>query len=191
MDVIKDLVHEQYHVWYPKENKELNINIDMQSRIFNNQGRRNAGRDENDVQNKLKSLNVAEIAEADLSIATNNWAQKNIIGKGGFGVVYKGEYLSTMVAIKKLEYKESRTNASSTRSKEHLIQSLNELNILNMVRHDNIVPIYGYRVSDDICYIVYQYMSGGSLDERLSKRSSGAPPLTWVQRSNIAKGAAK
>lgn len=39
----------------------------------------------------------------ELEQATNYWNKENILGKGGFGVVFKGTWKNTLVAIKRLE----------------------------------------------------------------------------------------
>lgn len=39
----------------------------------------------------------------ELEQATNYWNEDNILGKGGFGVVFKGKWKNTEVAIKRLE----------------------------------------------------------------------------------------
>ena len=193
MQVIKDLVHERYHIWFNfSQNSDKfgskKLNVGMQSHIFrevpNNEKRPNE-----DFKENLKDLlNIPEIPIEQLNEATNNWAPENELGRGGFGVVYKGEWISTQVAIKKLEYRESGSGSSKT--KDHWIQSLNELRHLNHCRHDNILPIYGYSIKGDVCLVVYKLMPGGSLEERLGRRS-GFEPLTWPLRWNIAKGTAR
>lgn len=105
---------------------------------------------------------------------------------GGFGTVYKGDWISTRVAIKKLEYRESRSGTS----RDYFLQSLNELRHLNHCRHDNILPIYGYALKDEVCLVVYQLMPGGSLEERLSQKN-GCESLSWLHRWNISKGTAR
>ena len=197
MEVIKDLVDKRYHVWFKPvqphlsrlmaEHSDKKFNI-SQSKIFNanrDVAKENCAKDE--FQERMKELlNIPEIPIEQLEEATNKWADANILGRGGFGVVYSGEWISTKVAIKKLEYRASRSGSS----KEQLMQSLNELRHLNHCRHDNILPIYGYAIKEDTCLVVYQLMPGGSLEDRLLKPDVFGP-LTWPQRWNIAKGTAR
>lgn len=65
-----------------------------------------------------------------------------------------------------------------------------ELKILNTVRHDNILPLYGYSQDGDIPCLVCQFMPNGSLEDRLQCRQ-GTFPLSWKQRFNIARGTAR
>ncbi len=45
-------------------------------------------------------------------------------------------------------------------------QALNELNVLNRYRIDNILPIYGVSLDGPEPCLVYQYMPNGSLEDR-------------------------
>nr|CAD7461533.1 unnamed protein product [Timema tahoe] len=47
--------------------------------------------------------NVPEIEHEELKLATNNWDKSCIIGKGGFGTVFKGKWKHILVAIKRIE----------------------------------------------------------------------------------------
>lgn len=200
MECIKSSVPERYHVWIKdpvltrlgktqKDSIKINNANEnaQQSQIFKSKNENDRQPAKNDIKESLKDLlNIPEIPIEELTAATNNWADNNILGKGGFGVVYRGEWLSTKVAIKKLEYRESRSGTS----RDYLLQSLNELRHLNHCRHDNILPIYGYALKDETCLVVYQLMLGGSLEERL-QRKNHQESLTWPQRWSISKGSAR
>lgn len=97
-----------------------------------------------------------------------------------------GEWKYLEVAIKKIKTK------SSVIDKSQLQQSLNELRYLNSCRHDNILPLYGYSFEIEPC-LVYQFMSGGSLERRLYKSQNKNQPflLSWENRLKIAIGTAK
>jgi len=43
---------------------------------------------------------ISEIPFHELEKATNNWSEVNILGKGGFGTVFEGEWKHTKVAVK-------------------------------------------------------------------------------------------
>lgn len=159
MNTIKNLVNPAYHVWFnlvhtSENHSEGDKQLNGQSQIFKamEEGKVEDCDQKDEFKEKLRELlNIPEIPIEQLEEATNKWAEENILGKGGFGIVYKGEWISTKVAIKKLEYRESRSSKGS--SKEHLIQSLNELRHLNHCRHDNILPIYGFAMKDETCLV--------------------------------------
>jgi predicted Ser/Thr protein kinase len=45
-------------------------------------------------------MTIKEIPFHELKVATNNWSANNILGKGGFGTVFEGEWKQTKVAVK-------------------------------------------------------------------------------------------
>ncbi|KAK1649998.1 hypothetical protein QYE76_067803 [Lolium multiflorum] len=74
-----------------------------------------------------------------LRSATKNYAQDNVLGRGGFGVVYKGLlHDGTMIAVKRME--------SSVISNKALDEFQAEIAILTKVRHRNLVSILGYSI---------------------------------------------
>lgn len=129
---------------------------------------------------------IPDIPYKELMVATNGWDKHTILGKGGFGTVFKGMWKNTLVAIKRIE---QRTESDESYQAQ-IEQSMRELKVLNACRHDNILPIYGFSIGGDEPCLVYQYMPNGSVEDRLLCRN-GTPPLTWDQRHNIAEGTAR
>ncbi|ERL92890.1 serine/threonine-protein kinase pelle [Dendroctonus ponderosae] len=122
----------------------------------------------------------------ELEIATENWNAHHILGQGGFGIVFKGTWKWTQVAIKRLETKEQSRKDFS----ELIRQSVTELHCLNAYRHDNILPLYGYSIGGPHPCLIYQYMPGGSLDSRIRTRDH-SKVLSWPTRLKIATGTAR
>ncbi|KAJ1381000.1 Serine-threonine/tyrosine-protein kinase, catalytic domain [Sesbania bispinosa] len=127
------------------------------------------------------------ITYADIRFATNNFSAENLIGKGGFGSVYKGLFSmstveTTTLAIKVLDKQQSKAS-----------QSFNiECEALRNVRHRNLVKVITSCSSvdykgDDFKALVMQFMANGNLDMSLypNDEESGSS-LTLLQRLNIA-----
>lgn len=123
----------------------------------------------------------------ELSISTNEWNRHNILGKGGFGTVYRGSWKNTDVAIKKIEKRGLDSDESYALQ---LQQSLREIKILNSCPHENILSLYAYSLDGKAPCLVYQLMKNGSLEDRLLVKQK-TQPLTWIQRHEIAKGTAR
>lgn len=128
-----------------------------------------------EVVNQLRL--IMQINYNELKQASDNFSDSNILGNGGFASVYRGNWKGTDVAIKRLKC-------------NLMDQALNELTILNSYRIDNILPIYGISIDGPEACLVYQFMSNGSLEDRLSCKKE-TPPLTWNQRALIGEGVAK
>uniref|UniRef100_A0A914YL67 non-specific serine/threonine protein kinase n=1 Tax=Panagrolaimus superbus TaxID=310955 RepID=A0A914YL67_9BILA len=132
----------------------------------------------NDLQNTL-AVKYLEILEA-----THNFAVENILGRGGYGTVYKGQWKHLFVAVKRIK---SKKDSGAANEKERLRQSLQELRTLAKFRHDNILSLYGYSLDGPEPCLLYQYMANGSLEDRLLCRK-GSSPLGWTTRFQISQG---
>ncbi|XP_011870813.1 PREDICTED: serine/threonine-protein kinase pelle [Vollenhovia emeryi] len=130
---------------------------------------------------------LPQASYSELAIATDGWNQHNVLGRGGFGTVYRGIWKNTDVAIKKIRQKGSDSDESY---KLQLQQSLKEIKILNSRTHENILPLYAYSLGGEAPCLVYQLMKNGSLEDRLLLRQK-TKPLLWLQRHDIAKGIAR
>ncbi|KAL8540699.1 hypothetical protein ACS0TY_002073 [Phlomoides rotata] len=125
----------------------------------------------------------------ELEKATDNFSQKNFIGRGGFGMVYRGTLNDgTVVAVKKMIESDVEGNA----------EFCNEVEIISNLKHRNLVPLRGCCVAEyggpreSDRYLVYDYMPNGNLDDHLFRMSDNqCTPLTWPQRKGIIMDVAK
>ncbi|KAL5559884.1 hypothetical protein UlMin_036095 [Ulmus minor] len=114
---------------------------------------------------------------------------KNIVGYGGSGTVYKIELSSNeVVAVKRLRSKKTK-DSSSEQDQLVLDKELKtEVETLGSIRHKNIVKLYCYFSSLDSNLLVYEYMPNGNLWDALHKDLFC---LDWPTRHQIALGVAQ
>ncbi|QHO52248.1 hypothetical protein HN51_021218 [Arachis hypogaea] len=125
--------------------------------------------------NETKDLTIFEILKA-----TENFSQANIIGCGGFGLVYKATLPNGItLAIKKL--------SGDLGLMEREFKA--EVEALSTAQHENLVALQGYCVHDGFRLLMYTYMENGSLDYWLHEKADGASQLDWPTRLKIARGA--
>ncbi|XP_004507264.1 protein NSP-INTERACTING KINASE 1-like [Cicer arietinum] len=123
--------------------------------------------------------NLKRFQLRELQIATHNFSNKNILGKGGFGIVYKGILSDgTLVAVKRLK----DGNAIGGE-----IQFQTEVEMISLAVHRNLLKLYGFCMTTTERLLVYPYMSNGSVASRLKAK----PVLDWCTRKQIALGAAR
>lgn len=116
---------------------------------------------------------------------TNNFSEKNILGKGGFGTVYKGELDDgTKIAVKRMQ--------SDMGGDKGLNEFKSEIAVLTKVRHRHLVALLGYCLEDNEKLLVYEYMPQGTLSEHLfDLKDNGVKPLEWKRRLSIALDVAR
>ncbi|TKY53157.1 Receptor kinase TMK3 [Spatholobus suberectus] len=116
---------------------------------------------------------------------TKNFARENEVGRGGFGVVYKGELDDgTKIAVKRME--------SGVISRKALDEFQSEITVLSKVRHRHLVSLLGYSVEGNERILVYEYMPQGALSMHLFHwKSLQLEPLSWKRRLNIALDVAR
>eukprot|EP01025_Chloroclados_australasicus_P027935 TRINITY_DN27645_c0_g2_i3.p1 TRINITY_DN27645_c0_g2~~TRINITY_DN27645_c0_g2_i3.p1 ORF type:complete len:862 (-),score=69.44 TRINITY_DN27645_c0_g2_i3:116-2701(-) len=139
--------------------------------------------DPNDISSEqLRAIlgnQVELISYADIWKATEGFHQKNLLGEGGFGRVYKGIINSNLVAIKRLD------KNSLQGDKEFFV----EVSTLSRMSHPNLVPIRGACVHGDIRICVMNLCANGSLRDKLDQKK-GLQILNWKRRIAILRGAA-
>ncbi|KAF6166329.1 hypothetical protein GIB67_015875 [Kingdonia uniflora] len=120
--------------------------------------------------------NLKRFPLRELQVATDNFSSKNLIGKGGFGNVYKGHLNDgTLVAVKRL-------NDGNAVGGE--IQFQTEVEMISLAVHRNLLRLYGFCMTNSEMLLVYPYMANGSVASRLK----GKPVLDWGTRKRIALG---
>ncbi|AEC06259.1 somatic embryogenesis receptor-like kinase 4 [Arabidopsis thaliana] len=119
----------------------------------------------------------------ELLVATDNFSNKNVLGRGGFGKVYKGRLADgNLVAVKRL--KEERTKGGE-------LQFQTEVEMISMAVHRNLLRLRGFCMTPTERLLVYPYMANGSVASCLRERPEGNPALDWPKRKHIALGSAR
>ncbi|XP_030451332.1 L-type lectin-domain containing receptor kinase S.4 [Syzygium oleosum] len=139
---------------------------------------------------KIKDADVIEPWELDvgphrfpyqeLKKATRGFRDKELLGFGGFGRVYKGTIRSTntQVAVKRISHE----------SKQGLQEFVSEIATIGRLRHRNLVQLLGWCRRRGDLLLVYDFMPNGSLDKYLFDEPKTI--LTWEQRYRIIQGVA-
>ncbi|XP_062087245.1 receptor-like serine/threonine-protein kinase At1g78530 isoform X2 [Humulus lupulus] len=108
---------------------------------------------------------------------------KDIIGRGGYGTVYKVIIDdSTAFAVKRLN--------KGTEERDRGFER--ELEAMGDIKHRNIVTLHGYCTASHYNLLIYELMPNGSLDSFLhGRRAMNEKILDWPARYKIALGAAR
>jgi len=132
------------------------------------------------LQRHLRELGSTKKAKIftfeELKKATNNYKESRIIGRGGFGTVYKGILQdNTIVAIKK----------SKTVDENQIDQFINEIVLLSQIDHKNVVKLLGCCLETQVPLLVYEFVPKGTLHNYIHLESS-ASTKCWETCLRIA-----
>uniref|UniRef100_A0ACD5UUZ1 Uncharacterized protein n=1 Tax=Avena sativa TaxID=4498 RepID=A0ACD5UUZ1_AVESA len=128
-----------------------------------------------------QNLEFRSIRFKDIAAATNCFDDTNILGKGGFGKVYKGTLEDGKeVAVKRLV-------KGSEQGIEHF---RNEVVLIAKLQHKNLVRLLGCYIHEDEKLLIYEYLPNKSLDKFLFDIARKSM-LDWPRRFNIIKGVAR
>ncbi|XP_054787229.1 cysteine-rich receptor-like protein kinase 10 [Prosopis cineraria] len=116
-----------------------------------------------------------------IKVATDYFSEEAKLGKGGFGLVFKGKLSNGKeIAVKRLSFK----------SGQGLEEFKNEVTLITKLQHKNLVRLLGFCLEENEKLLVYEYMPNNSLDTFLFdpiKRQQ----LDWSKRRSIIKGIAR
>ncbi|XP_060173156.1 MDIS1-interacting receptor like kinase 2-like [Lycium barbarum] len=119
----------------------------------------------------------------NIIIATEGFNSKYCIGNGGQGSVFKVELPSGQVVTVKKFHPLHSGELNSLKIFE------NETKTLLKIRHRNIVKLYGFCSHERHSFLVYEFLEGGNLSERL-RNDEKATELDWIKRVSIVRGVA-
>nr|VDD09419.1 unnamed protein product [Brassica oleracea] len=123
-------------------------------------------------------------AYKELFNATKGFKDKKILGRGGFGQVYRGTLSGSDVdiAVKRISHGSSQGKS----------EFLAEISTIGRLRHPNLVRLLGYCRHKEDLFLVYDFMPNGSLDKYLnhSNTNENQERLSWDQRFKIIKDVA-
>ncbi|XP_037487802.1 G-type lectin S-receptor-like serine/threonine-protein kinase B120 [Triticum dicoccoides] len=117
----------------------------------------------------------------DILSATNFFADSSLLGRGGFGKVYKGTLEGgNEVAVKRL----------SKSSGQGIVEFKNEIVLIAKLQHKNLVRLLGCCIHEDEKLLIYEYLANKSLDAFLFDHAR-KHVLDWLTRFKIIKGVAR
>jgi len=115
--------------------------------------------------------------EEELKKATKKFDESLIIGRGGFGTVFKGVLPDNkIVAVKK----------SKIIDANQIEQFINEVVVLSQINHRNVVKLLGCCLETEVPSLVYEFVSNGTLFDFIHRTKDKANNPTWKTRLRIA-----
>ncbi|KAL0012054.1 hypothetical protein SO802_007162 [Lithocarpus litseifolius] len=116
-----------------------------------------------------------------IRVATDNFADANKVGTGGFGAVYKGRLSDGQeIAVKRL----------SMGSGQGDLEFKNEILLMAKLHHRNLVKLRGFCLEGNERLLIYEFVSNGSLDQVIFDPTKRAD-LNWQMRYKIIVGIAR
>ncbi|CAM0884961.1 unnamed protein product [Alopecurus aequalis] len=135
-------------------------------------------------QDEIQNMESLLLDLSTLRAATDNFAESNKLGQGGFGAVYKGILPEGQeIAVKRL-------SQTSTQGIEEL---KTELVLLAKLQHKNLVRLIGVCLEGQEKLLVYEYLPNRSLDILLFDdfEKGCRDDLDWGKRLKIVNGVAR
>ncbi|CAL5384727.1 unnamed protein product [Camellia sinensis] len=168
--VLTVLVSSSWLYWIFNKRKHMKL----KEKFFKQNGglmlKQQLSRLERSTQEVVKIFTLEELKRA-----TNNYDDNRIVGRGGFGTVYRGILAdNTTVAIKK----------SQIMNQSQIGQFINEVVVLSQINHRNVVKLLGCCLETQVPLLVYEFITNGTLFEHIHNHFKVS--LSWENRLRIA-----
>lgn len=119
----------------------------------------------------------------EIRLATSDFSQDKVLGRGAHSCVYRGRLrFGKLIAVKRLDCDDKESDKAFCR----------ELHIAGSLKNRHVVPLLGYCMDRLGLFLVYKFISGGSLEYHLHEnKTKGKGSLSWSARFRVAVGIAK
>ncbi|XP_071686891.1 wall-associated receptor kinase-like 14 [Rutidosis leptorrhynchoides] len=125
---------------------------------------------------EVKGITIPIYSYKEIEKATNGFSDKQKLGTGAFGTVYKGKIRKgEWVAIKRIKHRYDTDNIN---------QVMNEITLLSTVSHQNLLRLLGCSVEKTDQILIYEFMPNGTLSQHLQREKGNGLP--WPVRLTIA-----
>lgn len=155
------------------------------------ESRRKEHQEEHQMAGKVLDDTISEnrslmYLASSLSNITMRWQQGRFIGGGSFGNVYQGVNLDTgeVMAVKEIRLQDPQSISGIVKSIK------DEMTVLEMLNHPNIVSYYGVEVHRDKVYIFMELCQGGSLAAQLEHGRIAEETVIQVYTLQMLEGLA-
>ncbi|KAL8193914.1 hypothetical protein R6Q57_026156 [Mikania cordata] len=128
------------------------------------------------------SKGVQVFTYKELQLATDDFTQANLVGKGGFGNVYKGMLRDGTLSAVKMLRREGKQG-------EHAFRS--EVDLLSRLHSPYLVDLLGYCADNQHRLLVFEYMPNGTLHDHLHLHDGRSRLLNWGVRLRIVLDCAR
>ncbi|XP_058786998.1 probable LRR receptor-like serine/threonine-protein kinase At5g10290 isoform X1 [Vicia villosa] len=136
-----------------------------------------------EVDRRITLGQIKKFSWRELQIATDNFNEKNVLGQGGFGKVYKGDLADgTKIAVKRLTDYESPGGDQAFQR---------EVEMISVAVHRNLLRLIGFCSTPTERLLVYPFMENLSVASRLRELKPGESVLNWATRKGVALGTAR
>lgn len=153
----------------------LMISVALTCCFIRNRSKRNNTKKTNRRLCEATRMTIPIYPYKKMERATDFFSDKQLLGTGAYGTVYAGKlHKDEWVAIKRIKRRDT----------ESIEQVMNEIKLLSLVSHPNLVRLLGCCVEKGEQILIYEYMPNGTLSQHIHRQTKEG--LAWLVRLTIA-----